>query len=120
MAIDWTMPVLVGTFTVHTLQDDRLTDIGAQGKQSTLTGTADAEIWRNAWAMPQVSKQRSAGACDPNDSAHQGECERHSGPQPVRAETRMAHYAAIVCAVRIEDVHTLATNHNRPREASYH
>ena len=40
---------------------------------------ADAEIFRNAWDTPHVSKQRSAGASDSNDGAHQGECERHSG-----------------------------------------
>ena len=61
------------------LQDAHLTDIGAQRKQSTPTGAADAEIFRNAWDTPHVSKQRSAGASDSNDGAHQGECERHSG-----------------------------------------
>jgi hypothetical protein len=54
------------------------------------TGAADAEICRNAWDTPHVSKQRSAGASDSNDGAHQGECEHHSGRQPVRAEMRMA------------------------------
>jgi len=42
-------------------------------------------------ATPPVSRQRSAGASDPNDSAHQDEWERHSGRRPVRAEMRMAH-----------------------------
>ena len=36
------MPVLVRNFTVQTLQDAHLTDIGAQLKQSTPTGAADA------------------------------------------------------------------------------
>jgi hypothetical protein len=39
----------------------------------------------------------------PNDSANQGEWERHSGWRPVRAEMRRMHCAAIVLAVRIED-----------------
>jgi len=89
-AIDWTMPMLVGIFTAQMLQDACLTDIGAQRKQSTPTGAADAQIYRNAWATPHVSKQRSAGASDPNDSSHQGECERRSGRRRVRAEMRMA------------------------------
>ena len=44
----------------------------------------------NAWGAPHVSKQRSAGASGSDDGAHQGECERHSGRRPVRAEMRMA------------------------------
>ena len=46
-AIDWTIPVLVGIFTAQTLQDDHFMDIGAQRKQSTPTGAADAEIYRS-------------------------------------------------------------------------
>ena len=42
------MPVSVGIFTAQMLQDAHLTDIGAQRKQSTPTGAADAEICRNA------------------------------------------------------------------------
>ena len=102
------------------LQDAHLTDIGAQRKQSTPTDAADAEIGQNALATPRVSNQQSAGASDRNDSAHQGEWERHSGRRPVRAEMRMAHCAAIARAVRIEDAHTPATNHDRPHEASCH
>jgi len=85
------MPVLVGIFTAQMLHDVHLADIGAQRKQSTPTGAADAEICRNALATPQVSNQRSADATDPNDSAPQGECERHSGRRPVRAGMRMVH-----------------------------
>jgi len=85
-----TMPVSVGIFTAQMLQNAHLTDIGAQRKQSTLTGAADAEIGRNAWDTPHVSKQRSAGAPDSDDGAHQGECECHSGRRPVHAEMRMA------------------------------
>jgi len=84
------MPVSVGIFTAQMLQNAHLTDIGAQRKQSTLTGAADAEICRNAWDTPHVSKQRSAGASDSDDGAHQGECECHSGRRPVHAEMRMA------------------------------
>ncbi len=119
-AIDWTMPELVGIFTAQTLQDDHFTDIGAQRKQSTPTGAADAEIYRSAWATPPVSMQRSAGTSDPNDSAHQGEYERHSGRRPARAEMRMVHCAPISRAARIEVAHTPATNHDRPHEASCH
>jgi hypothetical protein len=89
------MSVSVGIITAQMLQDAFLTDIGAQGKQSTPTGIADAEICRNALTRLRVSKQRSAGASDRNDSAHQGEWERHSGPRPGRAEMRMAQCAAI-------------------------
>ena len=102
------------------LQDAHLTDIGAQRKQSTPTDAADAEIGRNALATPRVSNQQSAGAYDRNDSAHEGEWERHSGPRPVRAEMRMAQCAAIARAVRSEDAHMLAANHDRPHEASCH
>ena len=102
------------------LQDAHLTDIGAQRKQSTPTDAADAEIGRNALATPRVSNQQSAGASDRNDSAHQGEWERHSGLRPGRAEMRMARYAAIARAVRSEDAHTPATHHDRPHEAFCH
>ena len=114
------MPVLVGIFTAQMLQDAHLTDIGAQRKQSTPTDAADAEIGQNALATLRVSNQQSAGASDRNDSAHQGEWERHSGPRPGRAEMRMAQCAAIARAVRIEDAHTLASNYGRPHEASGH
>jgi len=70
--------------------------------------------------MPRVSSQRSAGAAAPDDSAHQGEWERYSGPRPGRAEMRMAHCAAISRAVRIEVSHTPATSHDRPPEVSCH
>ena len=102
------------------LQNAHLTDIGAQRKQSTPTDAADAEIGQNALATLRVSNQQSAGASDRNDSAHQGEWERHSGPRPWRAEMRMAQCAAIARAVRIEDAHTLAANYGRPHEASGH
>jgi len=42
------MPVSVGIFTAQMLQNSHLTDIGAQRKQSTLTGAADAEICRTS------------------------------------------------------------------------
>ena len=68
--------------------------------------------------MPRVSSQRSAGAAAPDDSALQGEWKRHSCRRPVRAVMRMAHCAAIARAVRSEDPHTPATNHDRPHVAS--
>jgi hypothetical protein len=37
--------------------DEALTDICAQGKQSTPTDAADAEIGQNALATPRVSNQ---------------------------------------------------------------
>ena len=74
--------MLVGIFTAQMLQDAHLTDIGAQRKQSTPTDAADAEIGQNALATLRVSNQQSAGASDRNDSAHQGEWERRSGPRP--------------------------------------
>ena len=73
LANDWTMSVSVGIITAQMLQDAHLTDIGAQGKQSTPSAAADAEMCQNAWATPRVSKQRSAGVYDSYDSAHQGE-----------------------------------------------
>jgi len=118
--IDWTMPVLVGIFTAQTLQDAHLADIGAQRNQSMPAGAADAKIGRNAWVTPRVSDQRSAGAPDADDSAHQGESERHSGRRPVRAAKRRAHCAAISRAVSSEDAHTPAINHARSHEASCH
>jgi hypothetical protein len=114
------MPVLVGIFTAQMLQDAHRTDIGAQRKQSTPTGAAGPEIGRNALVTLRVSNLRSAGAYDPNDSAHQGEWEHHSGWRLVRAEMRMAQCGAISRAVRIEDAHLPATNHDRPHEASCH
>jgi len=42
MAIDWTR-LVIGIFTVQTLQDTHLTDIGGQRKHSTPTGAANAE-----------------------------------------------------------------------------
>ena len=75
---------------------------------------------RNALATPRVSNQEPAGTSDRNDSAHRGEWERHSGPRPGPAEMHMAHCAAIARAVRSEDPHTPATNHDRPHEASGH
>jgi hypothetical protein len=112
--------VLVDIFTAQMLQDAHRTDIGAQRKQLTPTGAADSEIGRNALVMLRVSNQRSAGAYDPNDNAHQGEWERHSGRRLVRAEMHMAQCGAISRAVRIEDAHTPTTNHDRPHEASCH
>jgi len=120
LANDWTMSVSVGVITAQMLQDARLTDIGAQGKQSTPSGAVDVEICLNALSTPRGSKQQSAGVYDPYDSAHQGEWERHSGRQPVRAGMRMAHYATISHAARSEDVHTLATNCDRSHAASCH
>ena len=84
------MSVSVGIFTAQMLQDSHLRGIGAQGKQSTPSGAVDAESCLNALFTPRVSKQRSAGASGSDDGAHQGECERHSGRRPVRAEMRMA------------------------------
>jgi hypothetical protein len=84
------------------------------------TGVADAEIGRNALATLRVSNQRSAGASGPDDSAHQGEWERHSGRRPAHEEMRMTHCAAILRAVRFEDVHKPAINHDTPHEASCH
>ena len=66
---------------------------------------------------PRASIQRSAGASSLDDSAHRGEWGRHSGRRPVRAEMRMAHCAAISSAVRIEDAHTPARNHDRSHKA---
>ena len=82
------MPVSVGIFTAQMLQNAHLTDIGAQRKQSTLTGAADAEICRNAGDTPHVSKQRSAGASDSNDGALI--LPAYSGRRPVCAEMRLA------------------------------
>jgi len=42
------MSVSVGIITAQVLQDAHLTDIGAQGKQSTPSGAADPEISQNA------------------------------------------------------------------------
>ena len=121
LANDWTMSVSVGIITAQMLQDAHLTDIGAQGKQSTPSAAADAEMCQNAWTTPRVSKQRSAGVYDPYDSAHQGECVPHSGRRSVRVERRRARCAAIERAVRIEAVHAQATHHDRrPHEASCH
>jgi len=114
------MTVVVGIFTAQILQDAHLTDIGAQRKQTTPTDAADAEIGQNALTMPRVSNQQSAGAADHYDSVLEGEWGCHSGRRPVHAAMRMAHCAAIVHAVRIEDAHTLAANHGRPHEASGH
>lgn len=119
-AIDWTLTVIVGICTAQTLQDDHFTDIGAQRKPSTPTDVTDAEICQSTWATPLFSMRQSAGASDPNDSAHQGECERHSGPRPGRAEMHMVHCAAIARAAQIEDAHTLVTNHDKPHAASCH
>jgi hypothetical protein len=55
------MPVVVGIFTAQMLQHTRLTDIGAQRKQSTPT---DVEIGQNALTMGRVSNQQSVGAVD--------------------------------------------------------
>jgi hypothetical protein len=115
------MSVSVGIITAQMLQDAHLTDIGAQGKQSTPSGVADAEMCQNAWATPRVSKQRSAGVYDPYDSAHQGEWVPHSGRRSVRAEKRMANCAAISRAVRGADAHTQReAHHYRPLAVSWH
>jgi len=65
LANDWTMSVSVGIITAQMLQDAHLTDIGAQGKQSTPSGAVDVEICLNALSTPRGSKQQSAGASDP-------------------------------------------------------
>ena len=52
-AIGWTVPVLVGILTAQMLQSAHARDIGAQLKQSTPTGAADAEICGNAWVTPR-------------------------------------------------------------------
>ena len=93
---------------------------GTQRKKSMRAGIVDAEICGIALAMPRVTKQRSAGASEPNDSAHQGEWECHTGLQPARAAMRMAHYAAISPAVHIEVAHTQARDHYRTLQASCH
>ena len=46
------MPVLVGIFTAQMLQDGRLMDIAVKRNQSTPTGAAEADRYRNALAMP--------------------------------------------------------------------
>ena len=102
------------------LQEAHLMGIGAQKNQSTPTGAAVAEICRNALATPRVSTQRLADVSAPNDSAHQGEWERHSGWRPVRAERRRVRCAAIVLAVRIEDAHMPARFHDTSHTASCH
>jgi len=112
--------VLLGIFTAQMLRDAHLTDIGAQGKQSTPSGAVDTEIGQNALATPRVSNQRSAGASDPYDNAHQGEWECHGGLRLAPAAMRMARYVAIARAVRTEDAHTRETNHGRPHQASWH
>jgi len=53
-ATRWTVPVLVGILTAQMLQSAHARDIGAQLKQSTPTGAADAEICGNAWITPRV------------------------------------------------------------------
>ena len=52
---------------------------GATKAVDALT-TADAEVPQNARATPRVLIQRSAGASDLDDSAHQGEWERRKLP----------------------------------------
>lgn len=47
--------------------------------QLARAGAVSAGTIRNEWATPRVSAQRPAGTSDPNDNAHQGERERHSG-----------------------------------------
>ena len=102
------MPVSVGIFTAQMLQDAHLTDIGAQRKQSTPTDAADAEIGQNALATLRVSNQQSAGASDRNDSAHQGEWERRSGPRPgcdpVAITPILEHAAPELLALVADDV----------------
>lgn len=82
--------------------------------------TADAGISHNARATPRVSTQRSAAASVPDDRAHQGEWERHSGWRPVLAAMRMAPCVASSRAVRVRDVQTPETSHDKPHEASCH
>ena len=53
-ATRWTVPVLVGILTAQMLQSAHARDIGAQLKQSTPTGAADAEIRGNAWVTRRV------------------------------------------------------------------
>jgi hypothetical protein len=43
---------------------------------------------------------------------------RHSGLRLARGEVRVAQCVTISSAVRIEDAHALATNHDRSHEAS--
>jgi len=120
LANDWTMSVSVGIITAQMLQDAHLTDIGAQGKQSTPSGAVDVEICLNALSTPRGSKQQSAGASDPNHSAHQGEWVRHSGRRSVRAEKRMANCAATSTVARLEDAHTPVRFHDTSHTASCH
>jgi len=120
LANDWTMSVSVGIITAQMFQDAHLTDIGAQGKQSTPSGAADAEMCQNAWATPRVSKQRSAGVYDPYDSAQQGEWVPHCGRRSVRAEKRMANCAATSTVARLEDAHTPVRFHDTSHTASCH
>ena len=82
--------------------------------------TADAEIGRIAWPTPRVLTQRSAGVSDCDDSAHQGELERHGGRRSLRAAMRMAHCAAIARGVLIEDARMQATSYERPHAVSCH
>jgi hypothetical protein len=114
------MSVSVGIITAQMLQDAHLTDIGAQGKQSTPSGAVDVEICLNALSTPRGSKQQSAGASDPYDSAHQGEWVRHSGRRSVRAEKRMANCAATSTVARLEDAHTPVRLHLRCEDDNLH
>ncbi len=77
-------------------------------RQSTPTDTVDVDTCQSTWTMPRVSKQRLAGASDPNSNAHQAECDRHSGPRPARAETNIARYVATSFSARIENVQARA------------
>ena len=70
--------------------------------------------------MPRASKQRLEGVADPDNNAHQAECERHIGPQPAPTETHIAQYVATSISARIEDVQKRAAAYDRPHRASCH
>jgi hypothetical protein len=116
MAIDCTIPVLVGILQAHMLQDRRFMNIEPQRKQlPPMPGYSET-----LWLRCVVSDQRSAAASDHHHNAHQVEWENPGCRQPVRVEMYIERHAATVPVARIEAAHTPATNHDRPHVASCH
>jgi hypothetical protein len=72
------------------------------------------------WTMPHASRQRLEGVSDPDNNAHQAECERHTGPQPTPAETHIVQYVAISISARFEDTQMRAGAYDRSHRASCH
>jgi hypothetical protein len=107
------------------LQDAHLTDIGAQGKQSTPSGAVDAEICLNALSTPRVSTQRLAGVSALYDSAHQGEWECHSGrltsamttPSPATTAEALTSYI-VIRARKNQHPHAITRTRATPRPIS--